>query len=179
MSSPIAFDPLPVPPRTGLTTMPPGLTGQATTLDANFAKVNAYLPGMVHSSMRNSRVTGQASSFVAGGWTAFGEGWWPAIEVVIDPAKVKAIMVSFSSEAQNPLKEPNTFVLGIISYSPVQPGGGLWARAACYAAWSTLSATSWSISPVAGTYRFVPSYFSVASSGPSTYSGDLSVALMG
>lgn len=74
MTSPITFDPLPVPDFEALANIPPWAAGQGAVLDTNFDRVNSYLTALGKRGYAASYAQGAAiinPGNTGGAWTTF------------------------------------------------------------------------------------------------------------
>ena len=97
MSSPITFDPLPVPDMEALANIPPWAEGQAAKLDANFAAVNSYLGavgmrGLTRYSYQTADVVNAGNS--GGAWINFNPTVFPPITFTVPPCEALVVSVN-------------------------------------------------------------------------------------
>ena len=96
MTTPITFDPVPAPDMEALANIPPWARSQATTLDTNFDRINAYLT----AQPARGTVIGftNLTAGIAGdtpGMLPFTQGQWPKLTFTVPPCE--AIYVSINA----------------------------------------------------------------------------------
>ena len=95
MTSPITFDPLPVPVRTALADVAPSAAAQASTLDANFAKIGGVADTLRTGYQWTQRQVIQGGYYAGGATYYWDPTYWPPTTFTVPQGTV---MILFWSE---------------------------------------------------------------------------------